>query len=83
MADPVDQDVGWFDVTVHHTARVDGGQRIGDLDPDLQDPLLASPVLRLEPLSQRPARTELHDQVRPTVGQHADVMDPHDASVTR
>ena len=64
IAVAVDQDVGWFDVAVQHAARVGGGQRIGDLDANLADPLFAGPVLGLEPLGQGPARAQFHHRGR-------------------
>jgi hypothetical protein len=79
----VDQDIGRFDVSMQHAARVGGSQGIGDLEANLADLLFTGPVLRLEPFGQRPARTQFHDQVRPAVGRDASVMGSHHARVIR
>ena len=83
IAVPVDQDVGWFHVAVQDAAGVDSGQRFGDPDADLSNPLVTGPVLRLEPPRQGPARAEFHDEVGPVVRQDAGAVGRHDAMVIR
>ena len=73
------QDVGRLDVAVQHTGAVGGLDGAADLDRDAEhfghrDPLAAIP------LAER-GGAELHDQIRPTVGRDARLIDREDRRV--
>ncbi len=77
-AEAVDQDVGGFHVTVEDAAGVQTGERIGHPHPHAQDLILGANALGIQPLGQRPAGTQLHDQVRSGIRQQTGVVDGDD-----
>ena len=83
LAEIADHDVRGLQVAVDHAPGMGIGHRLADILEDPQEPgqLVGRPHAVAQLRRQRPAPHELHREVGPLVGEHAQLVDRHHARV--
>ena len=83
LAEPAHHDIGRFEVAVNDAASMSVGNRLADVfeDPQQPGPVVTRMLTLTQERGQGAALDELHGEIRPVIGERAQLMDGNDSRV--